>query len=318
MKRRRAEPLCDAPSRCAEPSRTEPLHRTAVLVRSHNPHECGYARIKEYAASSASSGCTFCVSVDISQAPGRQAASRLQAELGANAVHTYSEATLRKSYPVLAAECTQRADAGSKQLWRRWGNPVREGQHCAPASLAWGFHLEAINLWAQRQHGEAFDFVWILEDDVGFSGDLCRDLCAAYTADASDLITAEYSPVFAPLPTRSRKLVSRWCWQQTASDAFLALVGQADRHKGPEHVQRFSRRYLDRLHELASGREPGRMTAWSEMGAPSLCLHLGLTVGRFDACHVGTPFSFNGRVSPEEWEALKKQGHGKLYHALKF
>ena len=88
---------------------------------------------------------------------------------------------------------------------------------------------------------------------VGFSGDLCRDLCAAYTADASDLITAEYSPVFAPLPTRSRKLVSRWCWQQTASDAFLALVG----HKGPEHVQRFSRRYLDRLHELASGREPG-------------------------------------------------------------
>ena len=163
--------------------------------------------------------------------------------------------------------------------------------------------------------------MWVLEDDVGFSGDLCREFFAAYATDASDLITGECVPVFQPLRTRSRSQTSRWCWKNTASKAFLDCVAEAKRLKCAEHVQRFSRTFLDRLHDLstgASGQPP--IAAWSEMGAPTLCLHLGLTKGMIDATHIGTPYSFNGRVEQDEWLDLPRHEHTKcrLYHALKW
>ena len=160
---------------------------------------------------------------------------------------------------------------------------------------------------------------------VGFSGDLVSGLCASYTVDTSHLLTAECTAVFHPGRTRSRALVSTWCWQQTASDGFLRYIPKEKRFKSAEHVQRFSRAYLDELHRLSSGHtfpdEP--IAVWSEMGAPTLCRHLGLTVGKLRACHIGESFSFCSRVTAEEWSRIIKDDRreepgGRLYHALKW
>ena len=281
-------------------------------------------RIKEYADSAAAGYCAaFCVSVDVSQEDGRRAAALLIDQLGRACVHTYTETMLCQQYPVLEGECRPRADAGSKGHWWQWGNKASgEGQEPAPASLAWGFHLEAVNLWVQQTRKDLFEYVWVLEDDVGFSGDLCSDFCTSYVMDASDLLTGECFAVFQPLRTRSQALVSRWCWRATASDAFLSFVAPGERLKCAEHVQRFSRAFLDRLHELsigASGQPP--VAAWSEMGAPTLCRHLGLKTGHLLSEHIGAPYSFNGRVAQEEWaDLLLRRDHAKrrLYHALKW
>ena len=186
----------------------------------------------------------------------------------------------------------------------------------------------------------------------------------------SDLLTANYNRVYEPLCTRSRTLVSNWCWQETASDGFLAAVQKAERYQAREHAQRFSRRYahhlptygiytcphrataqcgsplapgpahdglegfldrclptwafryLDRLHQLSCGSTHlPPIAAWSEMGAPTLCLHQGFTMGTLNPAHLGDTYSFDGRVTREEWvELLKQRGRapGKLYHALKW
>ena len=80
----------------------------------------------------------------------------------------YDEATLLEAYPVLRTECEQRVDAVIQSFSRSWKTWPRAGSRLARVSLAWGFHLEAINLWVQQAAAreEAFEYVWVLEDDV--------------------------------------------------------------------------------------------------------------------------------------------------------
>lgn len=230
------------------------------MVRTHNPSDAMLDRMREWSASAAASGCMFVASVDISQPPGQEAATALE-RMGI-AVHAYSAQDLRDAYPVLDDECLKRVDTASKGEWQRWGNRPRPGEPTRPASLAWGFHIECINLWAQlRVNRGTWDHVWVLEDDVGCSGDLVSCL-ASYATDSSDLIGPSSSPVFRT-GRRGRALGSKWCWARTGSDAFLARVPTVQRLKSAEHVQRFSRRLLDTLHGLASQPE-GAIAAWSE------------------------------------------------------
>jgi len=228
------------------------------------------------------------------------------------------------AYPVLEAECLARVNAATKGAWQRWGNHPQPGQPARPASLAWGFHSEAVNLWAQRGGGRSsgWDFLWVLEDDVGCTGDLL-DCLAAYASDRdADLIGAPSTPAFR-IGRSGRAIGSRWCWARAGSDAFLARVPEGRRLHAAEHVQRFSRRLLDGLHELAA-REPGAVAAWSEMGTPTLCDFLGLRAAPLRAGHIGEPFAFDGRVTRDEWarrcaEADVEAGRTpKLFHALKW
>ena len=40
-------------------------------------------------------------------------------------------------------------------------------------SLAWGMHVEAINYWYQ-QSKNCYRNIWVIEDDVGYSGNICN------------------------------------------------------------------------------------------------------------------------------------------------
>mmetsp|Transcript_29458 Transcript_29458/g.66567 ORF Transcript_29458/g.66567 Transcript_29458/m.66567 type:complete len:123 (+) Transcript_29458:575-943(+) len=102
-----------------------------------------------------------------------------------------------------------------------------------------------------------------------------------------------------------------WCWYHTCSTEFVERIGGRPRLSSPEHVQRFSKRYLDTMTSwLHSG-----ATAWSEMLMVMLCESSGLTLGFLKPRHIGDPFSFEGRVTREQFAAAPV---GRFYHALKW
>ena len=296
--------------------------RSAVLVRTHAPTPASIERILEWSRSAKAAGAMFAVSVDTTAPAGRKAAFALLSQLGDELVHTYDGDELANVYPVLERECRARVQAGSRRQWQRWGACPREGASTPPPpTLAWCFHTEAINLWAQRHDTDAFEACWVLEDDVGFTGDLLNDFCLHYDEDSADLISLPTAAVFKQGRNgRPTLRDSEWCWAFTGSDAFLQEVPPIERVKCGEHVQRFSRRFLDELHHQSSWKG---MTAWSEMASPSLCRYAGFHIAEIRPEHIGHTFSFAGRISRAQWSQLQGDdaeaaNQAKLFHALKW
>ena len=61
-------------------------------------------------------------------------------------------------------------------------------------------YCECVHVWrASLAEPMLYDFVWVLEDDVGFSGNL-SDLVFAYANDESDLVTGSH--ITKPMPFR--------------------------------------------------------------------------------------------------------------------
>ncbi len=105
--------------------------------------------------------------------------------------HEYCQQDMEDQYPVLGEEiCSHPRMTSTKVL--------RTGQH----SLAWGFHIEAVNLWYQSlPKDHQYEYVWILEDDVGFSSNWIN-LFQCFTECKADLLGDENFPVS-----------SNWWWQ---------------------------------------------------------------------------------------------------------
>ena len=155
-------------------------------------------------------------------------------------------------------------------------------------TLAWGFHVEAILVWCRMCSAHLqYEHVWVVEDDVGFSGDMGNFL-ADYADSDVDLLTHTVQHV--SMPQEDAGGVD-WFWTHVASDEFVKHVPSHLRLKGAEHVQRFSRRFLTALDQLSSQ----GITAWSEQAVPSLCAFLGMTRSPLEDRHIGTPFDWQGR-----------------------
>lgn len=230
--------------------------------------------------------------------------------------HFYTRSDFLESYPVfvelLQSITIPVIPGGGPYLGSAF--PLRD--------LGWGFHVEAINLWYQQLAGavsanctlkaprEIYSFVWVFEDDVGFSGKL-SDLLQGYANDTSDLITKDYG---SPKP----RIPGDWCWPREASHApdgwvwyythstsfreRLERLG-ASRLASAEHVQRFSLRFLDELHEWSKA----DAVAWSEMSTPTVCQAVpGLRCRTFDKRDLGSPFAYNGKVGAQEWADILK------------
>ena len=337
---------------------------TAVLVRSHNPTAATICRLAEWHASLSAANVPLHLSMDVTH--GRAAADEVKLALSGVRMHTYTEAELMHRYPRLEAvrermageaswkglaelaegQTCEEVTAALKGGWRKWAG--------ARSSIAWGMHTEAIRAWYQHlkaQHDEQalawppFEFVWVLEDDVGFTAPLA-DLVRAYTRSgyvdrAADLITdapTRSTPVHgvrceprqsgtAHEGTReaegARVVWEGWCWHDTCSDAYALLVPSEQRWKTKEHAQRFSRRLLD---ELADRCDAG-CSAWSEQAAVSLCLRghdRGFRCAPLQKMSLppdpSRQYNHDGRVTKEEYEELCRQPEtrGCLLHALKW
>lgn len=208
-------------------------------------------------------------------------------------IHEYDENDMVRRYPVLR-DLKRNARLQESVEFSR-------GTH----SLAWGLHTEALNGWYQglaRKPG----FVWCFEDDVGFSGRLetLLDIVQCQCQDA-DLVTADVK----------LRPSEAWWWLDVHSSGFTTRYGD-DVYISREHVQRFSGRFLDRLHILSLQ----RVTCWSEALVPTVAHAEGFVVAELP--RLGEPFSHDGRVTEEEWGHLVASSAGRradrLYHALKF
>jgi len=208
-------------------------------------------------------------------------------------IHQYCEADMIKQYPELAL--LKKEDIKI--------NLVNEFKSPLNYSLAWGFHNEAINIWFQIHN--RFKFVWVVEDDVGYAGNILN-FVEHYESNTDDLIS------------HGSKSVDGWFWAETVSKKFADLIPIRKRVKVFEHVQRFSRQLLENIHLL--GLEG--IVGWSEASTPTLCDYLELKRGHLKKDHIGKEYSWDGRMSYDEWHHLltksSKRGTNKLYHALKF
>ena len=131
-----------------------------------------------------------------------------------------------------------------------------------------------------------------------------------------DLLSKMYHEVRRPIDEDDRE---GWCWYDTVSDQYGEIVaaGSVKRCCSPEHLQRFSWRFLT---ELEYRMEQG-VHGWSEQASPTLCLSLDFKYRAFDEDDLGVPYSWEGDIPEEEWSSICKsheQCSGKLYHALKF
>ncbi|CAD7923740.1 unnamed protein product [Amoebophrya sp. A120] len=170
-----------------------------------------------------------------------------------------------------------------------------------------------------------YDQIWLFEEDVGWSGEnVVRDLIEKYYEDPSDLLTAWYEYYEEQTPPK-------WCWRTSRTAAFTRRTDGLHRGRASscEHVQRFSKRFLQELAEWAAA----GAVAWSEMSTPTVCLagmerkEKPLLCGLFGHDTVGEVFSWDGRLSEAAWKNVVERdakkgsgydGKGKMYHALKW
>lgn len=268
-------------------------------------------------------------------------------------VHTYTEAEMRSSFLHLTS--LQRKMVGEPEwsgldacaegenpevvakaataVWRKWAGGAR-------SSIAWGFHTEALALWWAEARGllpsAGPEHVWVLEDDVGFTAPLA-ELVAQYADSQADLITAE-PWILEPLTNvrcRTQQVDLQvdqleetsiawegWCWQDTCTEAYAALVPHSKRLVTKEHAQRFSYRLLEEI--IACVRKG--CSAWSEQFSPSLCNVMdGFSCEALREHNLppnpDTHFSCTGRVSEDEYRAMCRDDttkRGILLHALKW
>ena len=333
----------------------------AVLVRSHNPLPGQLRRMREWAKALTAAGIQMHCSLDVSH--GHETAERVSEALSPLSVafHIYDEKEMLREFPHLERlRQTMVGEAGWSGLrcpaagadphalavnaagtWRKWAG--RNGTK--PSSIAWGFHAEALCLWwrtvesALPSGSRMPDHVWVIEDDVGFTAPL-NELIDAYSESHADLIT-DTPQLSVPVSATSWAVTTEgsgelcwtgWCWHDTCTEAYAALVPAECRFKTKEHAQRFSARLFE---EMGRHCETG-CSAWSEQFACSLCLALARQSLSYEEHGAARQWILepirsstlppdqqreygpSGRVSEETYLRMCADTRGVLLHALKW
>eukprot|EP00931_Biecheleriopsis_adriatica_P116139 TRINITY_DN91820_c0_g1_i1.p1 TRINITY_DN91820_c0_g1~~TRINITY_DN91820_c0_g1_i1.p1 ORF type:complete len:385 (+),score=61.50 TRINITY_DN91820_c0_g1_i1:63-1217(+) len=177
-------------------------------------------------------------------------------------------------------------------------------------SLAYQYHVQAVDVWWQALAEPRPDHVWILEDDVGYSGDI-SDLLGSYANTAADFLTGFQDEDAAHII----KVAPQHGWHDACpTSGWLARVPPTERRAAREHVQRHSKALLNKLHDWSLRGE----IDMSEAMPGTVCILENLTVGFLQKGSIGEEFAWDTRISQEQWQELLDSCEGKLFHALKF
>ena len=227
--------------------------------------------------------------------------------------HEYTESDLISLYPKLNEINSDKAYSNSR---------IKKRNGC---SLAWGMHCEAINYWyrdeiinksntnSSSNHDLDLYYknIWVFEDDVGYSGNICNLL--SYYKNNEEYVNADV------ITSNLTNVKKRWFWRDTCSENYNINYPMKIRYQTQEHCQRFSSKFLNHLHMI--GIEKG-CHAWSESFVPTACLADGFILKFFEKSHIGPTYAWNGRVEAKEWEKIinsySNRPRDKLYHALKY
>lgn len=190
---------------------------------------------------------------------------------------------------------------------------LRLPKHCINANIPddkfymWISHTESIMQWYHYTNNK-YDYVWILEQDLGVTGSLSTIL-DHYNESTSDFISfdvAEETPKFPHFHCYSNNYLE---WR----------LKYSDKNKGystREFIQRWSKNLFNKLdEELING-----MHAISEMSVVETTVFNNLTYELLDSNQIGYKFGWNKRVGKGEWEKIRKKPkyNNQLFHALKF
>ena len=163
------------------------------------------------------------------------------------------------------------------------------------STFLWGFHAEPVILWYHHTKNK-YDYVWICEDDVEYSGNFYNIIEKYSTiADLTTATTIDYPDAWIDCHTKN-----------------IAEIP----YKSPEHIQRFSRKLLMVIDELLEQ----NISGWSEKFTIYAALENGLNVAYFDDIDIGHRFAWNENITEYQWDLIIQdpENHDKLWHALKF
>lgn len=168
------------------------------------------------------------------------------------------------------------------------------------------FHIEHVLLcWKLLIKKYKFDYMWVVEQDIGFSGNI-NQLFKEYDNISSDLISTNYS-------------VNNLGWYYCCTNNYMKY--RKDKlnntgYKTSEHIQRWSTKYIKKVYKLLNK----NIHSQSEHASIEFLLFLKLTFHNINKKDIGYKYKWNSRVSKEEWIIInnKSQYKNKLYHSLKF
>ena len=274
----------------APPARERTNLRTVFLVRTCSLDSLKIQRLRRWQQDlqAHSWGTSFWVQCDVSPRCNCGNAHTLGFQS-----FNYSSATMESAYPALRAipPCV----------------PQERG-----LARPWVYHAETLGLFhsaAMRSALKKYDYLWVFEDDADYTGRVSA-LIKSYKSVSADLLSQPLGIDVLQNYDITRPVPNYWLWVNCTTPAFQEAVRPTERRAAAEHVQRLSHRLLDYIHKSSSA----GLVAHSELSIPSLCRRGGFTWRSFRRKHVGRPFTFYARLTPEEFARAPR---GKLYHGIK-
>jgi hypothetical protein len=279
----------------------DPKVPNILIIRTHHPSTATIKRIQTWVNQFHAHPLEWkiWISIDQTNKAFRNAQDELVRKLenhGNNRVnkniniHTYTEQQMEQNFPTL--KNISQLDH-SRMAW--------QGK-----SLAWGFHWETLCLLAmQEDFTQNWAYAWVIEDDIGYTGNLAHFCSERFKDSRADLITRGLG-----------KTNSDWPWYNMVSPAFETFIDPSPRYVSGEHCQRFSRRFFEHwVNNIQKG-----IHAWSELGTPTSCIKMGYDISYLSETDIGSIYSSNGIISEEQWKRISSDPtqSGKLFHALKF
>ena len=234
-------------------------------------------------------------------------------------VHIYDEILLSHSFPT----------------WKEYMQEKEGGKN-----LGWGFHGEPVlaSVIAAEKHFKLpFDYVWVGEEDLAWTGSRIADLFEDHLHNDVDLLSGPIAfpggrsrPAFVRKSglTLKETLMGFGCFLEqlimpTQALRYLSTEDYDQLYHTQEHFLRFSRRYLANLEVWLLLQ---KKSFFSEYLWGTLAWRRNLSVGSMDAKYIGDVFCSPDYAkddsvvkSPEEWERYKRENQDcvRLYHPLK-
>lgn len=174
------------------------------------------------------------------------------------------------------------------------------------------FHTESMSLFANKTLGMHFDHLWIVEEDVAFTGGAARYWFEHHLNNTADLLIVE-------TPEKQRRGSGGY---SKATPQFHAMFSNA-RYRAGEFLVRMSRPLVQRLHNLCLE----GVSVFSEDAAPTVAMAQNSTfnisvvdpslIGRARRNQPGKP-----GISSKRWQQIlnsevRTGTHPKCWHPVK-
>jgi len=276
----------------------------AFLVRTYAPTDETTKRIAQWVSSlQASSDVDAFISIDQTH---KHNVSSLLNKLSSTGfdlgrIHRYTTDDMLQAYPALKG-----------LVFYQQYPPYHEG------NLTLGYHTPAIDLFLQTlpQKHSTYDYLWVIEDDVGYTGDISK-LFEAYSGSADDLIGGTLRGTLRGYYQDDDQYAEDDD-QMTAK--YMDWVPSAQRICGAEHTTRMSARLLGKLHDwMVAG-----ALDFSECMPASVCQVEHMQYSVLKAKDLGRPYTWDPLKAIESkasWEEIQSkdaaEARTRLYHPVK-